>query len=318
MKPREWFYVLLPLFATWIVDRITKQWAAGLFGMHHYGPVTFVVHQNHGAMLGLFNDLPSVLRIVTLSTSGIFILCAYLVVQYMLPIKSLTLRCGLSALIGGILGNVSDRIAWGYVVDFIMLGHGTMPTPVFNLADVFQWVGYATITFALIREGDKLWPEKELRGRYWINRSFQLKYSLLLMVIGMALSLVGLVFSYTYLKVTISELVGNNEFLINRFLKPFVISYALICLTFCVVLFMLGKFFSHRIAGPVYAFERYLRARLRGEDAKLKLRRHDDFNHLEALSVFVSEELAKIKNPESASPNSEQPPPASSLPNKIS
>lgn len=317
MKARDWLLVIAPLIATWAIDQLSKAWAAGLYGTVHKGPVTFILQHNHGAMLGLFTELPSVLRIVTLSTSGAFLLCAYGMIQYMLPSRSLLLRGGLSALVGGILGNVTDRILYGYVIDFIMFGYGRWPTPVFNLGDVFQWCGYAAIAVAVIREGHRLWPENELRSHYWVNKKFQIKYSLLLASIGLGLSMIGLVFSYTYLRVTIAELVGNNEFLIRKFLTPFIVSYALICLAFCGLLFVLGKYITHRIAGPVYAFERFVRSRLQGnETPDLRLRAGDDFLHLEELSREISSHLkddAKAKS----DPQEEQQPPASSK-NKIS
>ena len=57
------------------------------------------LHHNPGAMLGLFSDLPPVLRIVSLSTGGAFLVVIYALIQYLLPIKSLILRSGMSVLL---------------------------------------------------------------------------------------------------------------------------------------------------------------------------------------------------------------------------
>ncbi|MBO9668558.1 MAG: signal peptidase II [Bdellovibrio sp.] len=295
MKKREWLIVILPLVATWLVDRVTKMWATDITQVMSFGPLHFVLHHNHGAMLGLFSDLPSVLRIVSLSTGGAFLLCTYALIQYLLPIKSLTLRTGLSILIGGIIGNVTDRIIWGYVVDFIVLGTPTLSSPAFNLADALQWVGYALIVYAIIREGELLWPENNARKKYWVNISFQLKYCFILMAVGLSLTLISLVFSYTYLRVTIQELVGNNQFLLNKFLVPYVITFTVICIAFCAILFAVGRVISHRIAGPLYAFERYLQDALSGTAKPLKLRTGDEFRHLEILAEQVHERLQQIK-----------------------
>ncbi|MEK6773743.1 MAG: signal peptidase II [Bdellovibrionota bacterium] len=291
MQRREWFIVLLPLILTWFVDRITKLWAADLGGIHNYGLLNFVLHHNHGAMLGLFSELPAVLRIVSLSTGGAFLLCIYAIVQYLLPIKSLLLRCGLSVLIGGILGNVTDRIVWGYVVDFIVIGNPTFSSPAFNLADALQWLGYLMIVTAIVKEGEKLWPENNHRKQYWVNITFQLRYCFLLMGIGLALSLISLVFSYTYIRVSISELTAGNNYLINKFLIPFVITYISIAVGFSAILFTLGKIMSHRIAGPLYAFERFLDDTLKGKDIELKLRVGDQFKHLEELALTIKQKL---------------------------
>lgn len=295
MKKREWLIVTLPLLITWFLDRISKIWAADLTQIKNYGFLHFILHHNHGAMLGLFSDLPSVLRIVSLSTGGAFLLCTYALIQYLLPIKSLTLRTGLSILIGGIIGNVTDRILWGYVVDFIVIGTPTLSTAAFNIADALQWVGYAMIASAIIREGDLLWPENNARKQYWVNMSFQLKYCFILMGVGLSLTLICLVFSYTYMRVTIQELVGNNVYLLNKFLVPYVITFIIICVAFCAILFAVGRIISHRIAGPLYAFERFLAAILEGQPATLKLRAGDEFKHLEELSAQISERLNQIK-----------------------
>jgi signal peptidase II len=295
MKKREWLIVILPLLATWLVDRITKSWAAGLTEAHTLGPFSFVLHHNHGAMLGLFSDLPAVLRIVSLSTGGAFLLCTYALIQYLLPIKSLTLRSGLSILIGGIIGNVTDRIIWGYVVDFIIIGKGSWMSPAFNLADALQWVGYILIIFVIIKEGDKIWPEYNARRQYWVNFTFQIKYCFVLMGVGLSLTLISLVFSYTFLRVTIQELVGNNLQLMHKFLTPFIITYAIICIAFCAILFSVGRVISHRIAGPLFAFERYLKEILEGTAKPLKLRSGDEFQHLEELAEQVRLRLLVIK-----------------------
>lgn len=296
MRKRDWLLVTLPLILTWTIDRLTKIAASELQSIVTHGPLSFLLHHNHGAMLGLFSDLPAVLRVVSLSTGGAFLICSYVIIQYLLPIRSLVLRSGLSVLLGGILGNVTDRILYGYVIDFLVIGTPTLSSPAFNLADALQWVGYAMIVYAIVREGDRLWPEHNARRVYWINRKFQLKYCFILMAVGLSLTVISLVFSYTYLRVTISELVGNNQFLLNKFLAPYVITFAIICVAFCAILFAVGRVISHRIAGPLYAFEKFLTDSFEGKERKLRLRSGDDFRHLEQLAERIAVELKKYQS----------------------
>ena len=296
MSRRDWFVVIIPLISVWVLDRVTKIWATGISGITSHGPLHFALHHNHGAMMGLFSELPGVLRIVTLSTGGAFLLCTYAIIQYMLPIRSMQLRMGLSILLGGILGNVADRIGWGFVVDFIVLGTPTLSSPAFNIADAVQWIGYLMIVLAIVREGDVLWPENSTRHTYWVDRKFQLKYSFFLFGVASALGVVGCVFSYTYFRVTITELVGNNQYLLNKFLWPFVIAFTLIFLTFALILFALGKYLSHRIAGPIYAFEKSLKDILGGNtERRLRLRSADEFKHLEELTNQVREKFNSMQ-----------------------
>lgn len=296
MNKREWLLVIFPLIAVWVLDQITKQWASTITGVLDYGSLKLVLHHNHGAMLGLFSDLPAVLRVVSLSTAGAFLLCTYALIQYLLPLKSLILRCGMSILIGGIMGNVTDRILHGYVTDFIVFSAGTLNSPAFNIADAVQWVGYLMIVYVILKDGELLWPENNFRKKYWVNFRFQLKYCLMLMAIGLSLSLIVGVFSYTYLRVVIIELVGTNQFLINKFLMPFIVTFIIISFAFSAILFSVGRLISHRIAGPLYAFERFLATALEGknltvESQALKLRSGDEFRHLEELAEDVRKKL---------------------------
>lgn len=291
LRRLDWFLVIVPLFLTWGIDQATKAWAEGIRGLQFYGPFGFVLHHNHGAMLGLFSDLPAVLRIVTLSTGGAFLIFSFAIIQYLLPIKSLLLRSGMSVLLGGILGNVTDRIINGYVVDFLLIGSPARATPAFNLADALQWVGYAMIATALIRESEILWPADNTRKRLWVNLKFQLRYCFILTGVGLGFAMIAGVFSYTFLRVTIIDLVGNNEKLLDHYLSPFVFTFMIVSFTFAVVLFLVGRVLSSRIAGPLYAFEKFIEDLTNGRPRKLRLRVGDEFKHLENIAARLSQQV---------------------------
>jgi signal peptidase II len=299
MRRIDWILVIVPLLACLFLDQVTKLIAVKIEGIHSFGLVHFVLHQNHGAMLGLFSDLPPLVRVVSLSTGGAFLIGLYALIQFLLPIKSLVLRSGLSFLLGGILGNVFDRVRLGYIIDFIVVGTTERSSPAFNVADAVQWIGYFMMAFALIKEGDVLWPENDTRKKFWVNRKFQLKYCYFLMSVGLILSIIGYFFSYTFLKVTIKELVGENPYLLNRFLVPFTVTYVLISVVFSASLFAIGKIISHRMAGPVYAFEKYINEILTdtavAERKQLRLRAKDEFQELERLASLVRQWIIKGK-----------------------
>lgn len=297
MKRRDWiWFVLVPLITTWGLDRISKIFAEGLRGFEFYGPVGMVLHHNHGAILGLFSNLPPVLRIVSLSTGGAFLIFTFFAVQYLLPIRSRVLRAGMSILLGGILGNVTDRILNGYVIDFLVLGTPQRFTPfVFNVADALQWVGYFMIVYALIKDSKILWPEVNNRKSYWINPKFQLRYCLILVGFGVCFALIAGIYSYTFMKVSIESLIGVRPEIEDRFLIPFVLTFIAVSAIFWVLLFIVGLIISHRAAGPVYAFEKFLQDLVDGKVRTLKLRAGDEFPHLEKLAEELTEKL-KQKN----------------------
>lgn len=296
MKTRDWLLVVVTLLLAVFADQATKNWAWTMTE-HWVGPIHFVLVNNDGAMLGLFSKLPAFLRIVTLSTSGFFILSLYAFLQFMVPVKVMRLRLGLSLLVGGIIGNVLDRTYYGYVLDFISMKIGNYHTPIWNVADMIQWVGYALLIYSLFKDGKQLWPDQDYRNKFWINKRFQLKYAFIFIGTGVLVSLVCMVFSYTYFKIALKELGVYDSH--EEYTKAFLYSFGILVLAFSIVLFSVAKFISHRIAGPVYAFERFLSAALDGkgldeEKKALQLRAGDDFKHLEKLAEKIKARLIEI------------------------
>jgi signal peptidase II len=289
MRKIDWFLVIVPLFVTWGLDRITKAWAITLQGVKFFGFIGFVLHHNSGAMLGLFSDTTPVIRIVSLSTGGAFLLFFFVIIQYLLPIKSLTLRSGLSILLGGILGNVTDRVIYGHVVDFILLGTPEHTSPAFNVADALQWVGYAMVAYALIRESEVLWPEKDARKFNWVNVRFQLRYCFILMSAGFGFAAIAGTYSYTFLRVTIMDFGGHNPRLLDSYLVPFILSFVALSFVFAAILFLIGRILSARIAGPLYAFEKFLDDLEAGHPRALRLRAGDEFKNLEQIAARMTQ-----------------------------
>lgn len=284
MKKAEWFFSYFPLFVILSLDLASKNWAVHLSGIKKYKWVIFELNQNHGAFLSLFADLPNLLRIVSLSTIGVFIVCTYAILQYILPIHTLKFRIGLAFLAGGIVSNVYDRVFHSYVVDFIIFGPPKLQTAPFNLADAVQWLGYILVSIAILKDGDLIWLRTNKRKKIWINHIYQLKFILFLVLVGMTLTLLGAGFSYTYLKVALSEVSNENVQIVRKYIKPFIITYFVISIAFIFILILVGRILSHRSAGPIFAFERFIDSLVKGDNKELKLRDNDDFKNLEKIA----------------------------------
>jgi len=91
--------------------------------------LTFV--KNPGVAFGWFPDwrFPPVLMALVM----IGIISYY---SFQLPSKEKLTRWSLALLVGGAIGNLYDRLMYGYVVDFFLFHLGRIDFPVFNLADV--------------------------------------------------------------------------------------------------------------------------------------------------------------------------------------
>ena len=120
------------------VDQATKLWAAGTldYGM----PVTVLpffnltlVH-NTGAAFSFLADAGGWQRIFFIVVSGVvsLVLVAWL---WRLPRDARLLGIALALVLGGAVGNLVDRIAYGYVIDFLDFHATGWHWPAFNVAD---------------------------------------------------------------------------------------------------------------------------------------------------------------------------------------
>ena len=103
----------------------------------------FTYVENRGAAFGMLADHRSVFMI--LSVVGIAAIFVYLTVT---KPKSWWMRLALCFIVGGGVGNMIDRIARGYVIDFIDCRF--INFYVFNVADSFVCVGCAMFIIAVI------------------------------------------------------------------------------------------------------------------------------------------------------------------------
>ncbi len=106
-----------------------------------------LVH-NRGAAFGLFPGSPLPFIVVSV--------LAIAVVLYLFArdaYRSLASRLLLGCILGGALGNLIDRVRWGYVVDFIEVGVGRYRWPVFNVADSAVTLGVLLLAWNLARSG---------------------------------------------------------------------------------------------------------------------------------------------------------------------
>lgn len=74
-------------------------------------------------------------------------ICFFVVMWYRQRKAWWLVHCAFALVIAGALGNVTDRLARGYVVDFIHLHHW----PVFNVADICITIGGPLLFFHLAR-----------------------------------------------------------------------------------------------------------------------------------------------------------------------
>jgi signal peptidase II len=66
--------------------------------------------------------------------------------------KNRLLQVSLSLILGGALGNLYDRLSYGYVIDFIEVFIGNYSWPAFNVADSAISIGVILLALEIFRE----------------------------------------------------------------------------------------------------------------------------------------------------------------------
>ena len=106
--------------------------------------------ENRGGLFGILRGSAPLLAL--LSVGVIFALVIYHERERLPRVSPLTVGAGL--LIGGAIGNLIDRVAFGYVLDFIDVGVGSLRFWTFNIADAGISLG---IVILLV---DTLWRSR--------------------------------------------------------------------------------------------------------------------------------------------------------------
>jgi signal peptidase II len=144
---RDW--VLLATLAVAVAaDQLTKLAVKTNLALGESWPAEGFLRISHGtnsgSAFGLFRGQPVVLAIASIFAIG-FIVYYYRMQSARRPMARFTI----GLLLGGALGNLTDRLRMGEVVDFIDVG----PWPVFNLADSSIVVGMTLLVASVVLAG---------------------------------------------------------------------------------------------------------------------------------------------------------------------
>lgn len=135
-----------------IADQLTKQWFVNNYELYESrvvipGFFNFTRTFNTGAAFSLFKDHPEALTLVSVA---VFALMVIFRVKLFENNKVEQIAFGLIA--GGIIGNLTDRMQYGHVIDFIHWYIGEYSWPIFNIADSCICVGVGLYMFSGFRK----------------------------------------------------------------------------------------------------------------------------------------------------------------------
>ena len=136
-----------------IIDQITKCIVSSYLKLNQsltlindYLYIKYI--NNTGASWGILPN--SRLLLIILSIIAIII-----IIRYINTFKKTKLNTiGFGFLIGGIIGNLCDRLIFGYVRDFIDMIIFHYDFPIFNMADIFIVLGVILLIISIVRGED--------------------------------------------------------------------------------------------------------------------------------------------------------------------
>jgi len=120
----------------------------------------FMRLHNEGAAFSFLSDAGGWQRWLFIGL-GVAVSAVILVWLRRLPAKGQgLLAAGLSLIVGGALGNVIDRVLFGYVIDFIRVHYQEHYFPAFNVADSAITVGAVLVILDNLLEYDRARAKK--------------------------------------------------------------------------------------------------------------------------------------------------------------
>ncbi len=153
-----------------LIDQTTKAWAARYLRFEGdrsiiSGFLNFAYTHNTGVAFSMLDDHGSTGR-WGLSAVALFAAVLVLYFFWRTPRSDDRILGALALLLAGIVGNVTDRLRLGFVIDFIDVQFGNWHYPTFNVADMAIVIGAVLLMLDMIltKRSDKRDTENHKAG----------------------------------------------------------------------------------------------------------------------------------------------------------
>ena len=148
-------YLVVSL-AVLLLDQWTKGMVTRLFDVHQSRTifpglfdVTYV--RNSGAAFGLFASVDSSIKAILLNSVAVLVFLVVSAYALRSSHRSVRLQIGFALILGGAVGNLLDRVRFGYVVDFLDFSISGHHWPAFNVADSAICIGVGLLFLDMLR-----------------------------------------------------------------------------------------------------------------------------------------------------------------------
>jgi signal peptidase II len=142
----KWGRTLVPALIVVVLDQLTKAMVVADMGLHQSislidGFLALTYVRNTGAAFGIFAGQAAALRVPMLLAVAVLALGILLWFVRTVPVERWVVIAACGGVLGGAVGNMIDRAAYGEVIDFLDVYVGNYHWPAFNVADSAITVG---------------------------------------------------------------------------------------------------------------------------------------------------------------------------------
>ena len=152
-------YFLVSL-AVLLLDQWTKGLITRSFEVHQSTSVisnlfdlTYV--RNSGAAFGLFASVDSSVKAIVLNSVAVLVFLIVSAYALRSSHRSIRLQLGFALILGGAIGNLMDRVRFGFVVDFLDFSISGHHWPAFNVADSAICIGVGLLFLDMLRNEEE-------------------------------------------------------------------------------------------------------------------------------------------------------------------
>mgnify|MGYP001230951783 CR=1 FL=1 len=152
----KWGRTLVPALTVVVLDQWTKAIVLARMDLHQSIPVvdgffalTYV--RNTGAAFGILAGRLAEFRVPFLLAVSVLALVVLLWFVRTIPAGRRAVIAACGGVLGGAIGNMIDRAAYGEVIDFLDVYVGTYHWPAFNIADAAISVGVVVLCLDALR-----------------------------------------------------------------------------------------------------------------------------------------------------------------------
>ena len=152
----KWGLTLAPALTVVVLDQLTKAIVLARMDVHQsisvvdgFFALTYV--RNTGVAFGILAGRLAEFRVPFLLAVSVLALLVLLWFVHTIPAGRRTVIAACGGVLGGAIGNMIDRAAYGEVIDFLDVYVGTYHWPAFNIADAAISIGVVVLCLDALR-----------------------------------------------------------------------------------------------------------------------------------------------------------------------